>query len=408
MRLIRWFDEIGIEDVPLVGGKNASLGEMYRELTPQGREGAERIRRHGRRLPVLPAPVRGSTADCARSSRAWTPATLRTSASAAARLATRSSRPSLPDDLEQAIVDRLREALGGQPEPLDVAVRSSATAEDLPDASFAGQQETYLNVQGSQVLLETCKRCFASLFTDRAISYRVDKGFDHFKIALSIGVQRMVRSDLAASGVMFSIDTETGFRDAVLINAAYGLGENVVQGSVNPDEYYVFKPTLKQGFRPILQKTLGTKEFKLVYDVGGGKMTKNVPVPPEDRDRFAHRDDEILHLARWAVPDRGPLQRQARSAHARWTWNGPRTGGRASCSSCRRAPRPSSRRRRADTIESLPAAVRGRGARQRPQRRREDRPGTGARDQAACRTCSSSATAKSWSPTRPIPTGSRS
>jgi pyruvate,water dikinase len=180
-----------------------------------------------------------------------------------------------------------------------VAVRSSATAEDLPDASFAGQQETYLNVQGQAALLEHCKRSFASLFTDRAISYREDKGFDHFKIALSIGVQHMVRSDLAAAGVMFSIDTETGFNDAVLINAAYGLGENVVQGSVNPDEYFVFKPTLKQGFRPILQKLLGTKEFKLVYDVGGGKMVKNIPVPPDDRSRFAISDDEILALARW-------------------------------------------------------------------------------------------------------------
>ena len=179
-------------------------------------------------------------------------------------------------------------------------MRSSATAEDLPDASFAGQQETYLNVRGHRELLESCKRCFASLFTDRAISYRADKGFDHFKVALSIGVQRMVRSDLAASGVMFSIDTETGFRDAVLINASYGLGENVVQGSVNPDEYYVFKPTLKTGFRPILQKMLGNKEFKLVYDVGGGKMVKNVPVAPEDRSRFALTDDEILALARWA------------------------------------------------------------------------------------------------------------
>jgi pyruvate, water dikinase len=184
---------------------------------------------------------------------------------------------------------------------LSPAVRSSATAEDLPDASFAGQQETYLNVQGHAALLETCKRCFASLFTDRAISYRQDKGFDHSKVALSIGVQRMVRSDLAASGVMFSIDTETGFRDAVLINAAYGLGENVVQGSVNPDEYYVFKPTLRDGYRPILQKKLGSKEFKLVYDVGGGKMTKNVPVPPDDRGRFAITDDEILTLARWAA-----------------------------------------------------------------------------------------------------------
>ena len=183
---------------------------------------------------------------------------------------------------------------------MDVAVRSSATAEDLPEASFAGQQETYLNVQGHAALLEACKRCFASLFTDRAISYRVDKGFDHDKIALSIGVQRMVRSDLATAGVMFTIDTESGFRDAVLINAAYGLGENVVQGSVNPDEYYVFKPTLRQGYRPILQKVLGTKEFKLVYDIGGGKMVKNVPVPPDDRLRFAVSEDDILTLARWA------------------------------------------------------------------------------------------------------------
>src|SRR5690606_7659412 len=178
-------------------------------------------------------------------------------------------------------------------EPIDVAVRSSATAEDLPDASFAGQQASYLNAQGPAALLAACKRCYASLFTDRAISYREDKGFDHFKVALSIGVQQMVRSDLATAGVMFSIDTETGFRNTVLINAGYGLGENVVQGSVNPDEYYVFKPTLERGFAPIIQKTLGSKEFKLVYDIGGGRMTKNVPVPPDDRSRFAISDNEI-------------------------------------------------------------------------------------------------------------------
>jgi pyruvate,water dikinase len=178
-------------------------------------------------------------------------------------------------------------------------VRSSATAEDLPDASFAGQQETYLNVQGDLSLLDTCKRCFASLFTDRAISYRVHKGFDHFQIALSIGVQQMVRSDLAAAGVLFTIDTETGFPDVVLINASYGLGENVVQGTVNPDEYFVFKSTLKQGFRPILHKISGSKEFKLIYDIGGSKMVKNVPVSLENRSRFAISDEEILTLARW-------------------------------------------------------------------------------------------------------------
>ena len=207
----------------------------------------------------------------------------------------------LPAALEAAILEAYdRLSADSHVDAVDVAVRSSATAEDLPDASFAGQQETYLNVQGHAALLDACKRCFASLFTDRAISYRTDKGFDHGSIALSIGVQRMVRSDLAASGVMFSIDTETGFRDAVLINAAYGLGENVVQGTVNPDEYTVFKPTLHQGFRPILQKRLGTKEYKLVYDVGGGKMTRNVPVPPADRARYVLTDDDILTLARWA------------------------------------------------------------------------------------------------------------
>ncbi|HUI95817.1 MAG TPA: phosphoenolpyruvate synthase, partial [Xanthobacteraceae bacterium] len=173
-------------------------------------------------------------------------------------------------------------------------------AEDLPDASFAGQHETFLNVQGHAALLEACKRSFASLFTDRAISYRADKGFDHLQIALSIGIQRMVRSDLAASGVMFSIDTETGFPDAVLINASWGLGENVVQGSVTPDEYYVFKPTLELGHRPILQKILGTKEFKLIYDLGGTKAVKNVPVTLADRARFAINDEDILTLARWA------------------------------------------------------------------------------------------------------------
>ena len=296
---IRWFEEIGIEDIPLVGGKNASLGEMYRELASQGvkvpngfaitadayrdflratkldrtieeilqslnTQDVENLRQRGRhvREAILAAP--------------------------------------LPAHLQQAITEAYDRLSDGSHDLVDVAVRSSATAEDLPDASFAGQQETYLNVQGHQVLLDACKRCFASLFTDRAISYRVDKGFDHLKIALSIGVQRMVRSDLATSGIMFSIDTETGFKDAVLINASYGLGENVVQGAVNPDEYYVFKPTLKKGFRPILQKMMGSKEFKLIYDVGGGKMVKNVPVPPEDRARFALSDDDILALARWA------------------------------------------------------------------------------------------------------------
>jgi pyruvate,water dikinase len=188
---------------------------------------------------------------------------------------------------------------------LDVAVRSSATAEDLPDASFAGQQETYLNVHGVKGVVESCHKCFASLFTDRAISYRHEYAenrpdFDEFSVALSVGVQKMVRSDMATSGVMFSIDTETGFKNAALITAAYGLGENVVQGAVNPDEYFVFKPTLKEGKRPILEKRLGSKEIKMVYDVGGSKLTKNVPVPQPDRDKYCINDEEILTLAKWA------------------------------------------------------------------------------------------------------------
>lgn len=296
---IRWFEDIGIDDIPLVGGKNASLGEMYRELASRGVKvpngfaiTAEAYRSFLRTTGLdqrITQIIRGlDTRD------------LDNLRQRGRQIRQAMLAASLQQDLERAIVEAYDRLSDGHVDLVDVAVRSSATAEDLPDASFAGQQETYLNVQGHQALLDACKRCFASLFTDRAISYRVDKGFDHFKIALSIGVQRMVRSDLSASGIMFSIDTETGFRDAVLINASYGLGENVVQGAVNPDEYYVFKPTLRQGFRPILQKMLGSKEFKLVYDVGGSKLVKNVPVPPDDRARFAITDDEILTLSRWA------------------------------------------------------------------------------------------------------------
>jgi pyruvate,water dikinase len=182
-------------------------------------------------------------------------------------------------------------------EDVDVAVRSSATAEDLPDASFAGQQETYLNVRGEDDLIEKVRDCFASLFTNRAISYRVDKGFDHLSVYLSVGVQKMVRSDLACSGVMFSIDTESGFTNAVYITGAYGLGENVVQGTVNPDQFYVFKPTLLKGFKPILEKKLGSKEKRLIYGTTGTKQTK---VSTEDKAKFVINDEELLTLARWA------------------------------------------------------------------------------------------------------------
>jgi pyruvate,water dikinase len=293
------FAEITLDDIPLVGGKNASLGEMVRELGNQGvrvpdgfavtaaayrsflREAGleETI---GRQLEGL------DTHDMANLS----------ARGQAIRQAILGAP--LPDRLAEQIERAYQRLQGNQSAPLDVAVRSSATAEDLPDASFAGQQETYLNVRGVSALLETCRRCFASLFTDRAISYRVDKGFDHLRIALSIGVQRMVRSDLACAGVMFTLDTETGFRDVVLVNAAYGLGENVVQGTVTPDEYCVFKPTLATGNRPLLRKVPGSKEFKLVYDTGGGQMVRNEPVPVADRARPALEDDEVLQLARWA------------------------------------------------------------------------------------------------------------
>lgn len=296
---IRWFAETSIADIPLVGGKNASLGEMYRELASRGVQVpngfAITAEAYWHFLKETGADVKVRNIldrlkpDDVQSLRACGQ-DVRQAITAA----------DLPADLQASIVEAYDQLSGGPEQSLDVAVRSSATAEDLPDASFAGQQETYLNVQGRAQLLETCKRCFASLFTDRAISYRRHKGFDDFRIGLSIGVQRMIRSDLATSGVMFSIDTETGFRNAVLINAAYGLGENVVQGAVNPDEYLVFKPTLAEGFRPILQKRLGNKEFKLIYDLGGGRMTRNVPVPTEERARFAITDNEILILARWA------------------------------------------------------------------------------------------------------------
>ena len=295
---VRWFADLTLADVPLVGGKNASLGEMVRELgskgvpVPDGFAVTADAYRHFLLANGLDARMRREldgldTSDMRGLRRRG--AAIRHALLAAP----------LPADLEAEIVAAYRK-LSGRWEPADVAVRSSATAEDLPDASFAGQQETYLNVQGPAALLDTCRRCFASLFTDRAISYRVDHGFDHLEVALSVGVQRMIRSDLATSGVMFTLDTETGFREAVLINAAYGLGENVVQGSVNPDEYTVFKPTLRRGFRPILHRRLGTKEFKLVYDTGGSRMVRNVPVPAGDRARFALSDDEVLQLARWA------------------------------------------------------------------------------------------------------------
>ena len=296
--LILWFDEVGIADIPLVGGKNASLGEMIQQLTPQGVNVPTGFAttayayRYFIESAGLEAKLRQLFADLdvenvknlqvrgkkARSLLMHTP---------------------FPVDLQEAIASAYLKLCEQYNTDTDVAVRSSATAEDLPDASFAGQQESFLNVVGVEEVLAACHRCFASIFTDRAISYRHTKGFDHFSIALAVGVQKMVRSDLATSGVMFSIDTETGFKDAALITAAYGLGENVVQGTVNPDEYYVFKPTLKTGFSPIIDKKLGSKELKMIYD-DGSKFTKNVAVSSIEQTKFALSDAEILQLAHWA------------------------------------------------------------------------------------------------------------
>ncbi|MDJ0775463.1 MAG: phosphoenolpyruvate synthase, partial [Mastigocoleus sp. MO_167.B18] len=296
--LVLWFNEIGINDIELVGGKNASLGEMIQQLTPQGVNvptgfaTTAHAYRYFIESAALEEQLRSLFAD------------LDVEDVNNLRQKGRKARDLLlhtpfPQELRTAITQAY-EVLCAQYNPdTDVAVRSSATAEDLPDASFAGQQETYLNVRGVRGVLAACHRCFASLFTDRAISYRHTKGFDHLSIALAVGVQKMVRSDLASSGVMFSIDTETGFQNAALITAAYGLGENVVQGAVNPDEYYVFKPTLKTGHSPILDKKLGSKELQMVYD-DGSKFTKNIPVPGVLRNRFVLNDNEILQLGRWA------------------------------------------------------------------------------------------------------------
>lgn len=299
---ILWFDQIGIEDTPLVGGKNSSLGEMYTQLTSKGVNIPNGFAITAKAYFYLleKEDVKGQIKELLDG---LNTRNIRDLQDRGHKIRELIRRTEVPDDLKRQIFEAYKDLCGTyNPEKndIDVAVRSSATAEDLPDASFAGQQETYLNIKGEEQLLEACKKCFASLFTNRAISYREDKGFDHFKIGLSIGVQKMVRSDKACSGVMFSIDTESGFRDVVLINGSYGLGENIVQGVVNPDEFIVFKTTLKQGYKPIIGKKLGSKEIKMIYDTRGNKSTKNIPVQSEERNKFVLCNDEILTLAKWA------------------------------------------------------------------------------------------------------------
>jgi pyruvate, water dikinase len=298
-KFILWFDELGIEDVPLVGGKNASLGEMYRNLTSKSVRIPNGFAITGYAYNYLldHAGIRKKIREIL--------SDLNTSNMKNLSDRGRMVRDTIlgahfPKELEDEIVAAYAKLSKQYGPNTDVAVRSSATAEDLPDASFAGQQETYLNIRGHHGLIEACKKCFASLFTNRAISYRVDKKFDHFKVALSIGVQKMVRSDKACSGVMFSIDTETGFKESVLINGSYGLGENIVLGAVNPDQFYVFKPTLRTGFKPIISKKLGSKKIKMIYSEHGNHTTENVDVPYDKRFKFVLSDEEVLQLAKWA------------------------------------------------------------------------------------------------------------
>jgi pyruvate, water dikinase len=316
---ILWFKEIGIKDVPKVGGKNASLGEIYSHLRsksiniPNGFAVTASAYRYFIEESDLDRKIKEIL-------KGLDTTNMKNLAERGYRVRQAVLAAPFPTDLRNEIVkayaelsreynryrsfkltvdkdDHTNHFAGGA----DVAVRSSATAEDLADASFAGQQESYLNVSGEYQLLESVKKCIASLFTDRAISYRVDKGFDHFKIALSVGVQKMVRSDEAASGVMFTIDTESGFPDAVIINASWGLGENIVKGKVNPDEFIIHETTLKKGFSSIIGKKLGSKDNKLVYSVGGNTATQTVAVPLEDRRKFCLSDKEVLELARWGM-----------------------------------------------------------------------------------------------------------
>ncbi|MFU8819262.1 MAG: phosphoenolpyruvate synthase [Desulfurivibrio sp.] len=299
--LILWFDDILIDDVPLVGGKNASLGEMHQKLMSKGVSvpNGYAITAYAYRYLLEEAGIEQAIRDALAGLDTHDLRNLQERGKKARDIIRTAE---FPQPLYDAIIESYRKMEQDYGPNCAVAVRSSATAEDLPDASFAGQQETYLNICGPEALIAACKKCFASLFTDRAISYRHDKGFGQFDVYLSIVVQKMVRSDSSSSGVIFSIDTESGFKDAVFLTGAWGLGENVVQGAVNPDEFYVFKPTLKEGKRPVVGKRLGSKEIKMVYnnEPGAAEPVKNIDTTPEERGSYVLSDDEILTLARWA------------------------------------------------------------------------------------------------------------
>ncbi len=297
-KYVKFFDELKNKDVSIVGGKNASLGEMISKLkkdkilVPEGfattAEAYKEFLKENNLEEKIKAKLetlKGNNSNLA---------------SIGKSIRDLFIKSKFPGEVVQAINSAYRKLSDiYETENVDVAVRSSATAEDLPDASFAGQQETFLNVRGEKELLKSCRKCYASLFTDRAISYRKEKGFEHIKVALSVGVQKMIRSDKSSSGVMFTIDTESGFPDVVVIDAIWGLGENIVQGAVNPDEYKIFKPLLKKNTAPIIKKELGSKEKKMIY--GKSATTKNISTTQKERNNFVLSDEEILKLGKWAA-----------------------------------------------------------------------------------------------------------
>jgi len=296
-KFILWFKEITHKDVPLVGGKNASLGEMYRTLTKKGINipNGFALTAYAYFYFLEKAGLKQKLKELFTNFDSRNIKQLQEVGETIRNLILKAK---FPEELKKEIVKNYKKLSQiYKQKNVDVAVRSSATAEDLPTASFAGQQETYLNVQGEEELLKAVKKCIASLFTDRAIAYREEKGFDHLKIALSVGIQKMVRSDLASSGVMFTLDTETGFPNVVLINSIWGVGEMIVKGRITPDEFFVFKPALKKGYKAIIVKNLGRKTKKLVYNKKGG--LKEVSVSPELQLKFSLTDQEILTLARW-------------------------------------------------------------------------------------------------------------
>ncbi len=301
MKNILWFKELGIKDVPLVGGKNASLGEMRNNLIAKGVNIPDGFATTSDAYFYF-LKESGLFSKIETILKGFDYHDLKVLQQKGKQVRDLILSAQLPQELARDVVQSYQELskeYGVQ--NVDVAVRSSATAEDLPGASFAGQQETFLNISSPENVLEAVKKCFASLFTDRAIAYRQEMGFEYTKVGLSAGVQKMVRSDLASSGVMFSCDTESGFADAVLINASWGLGENVVLGRVEPDQYYVFETTLKTGYKPIIQKKVGSKDMKMVYTKNLKKPTKNIATSSKERQSFVLNDEDILQLAKWSM-----------------------------------------------------------------------------------------------------------